>query len=115
MELHTRDKKLRAALDSDVECKKRFGMDMTKKLRLRLTALQAAESLADFWPPKSGPERCHELQGDREGIFSVDVKQPYRLLFQPLEIAEHADRSDEHGRWKSVTKIEILSIEDTHV
>lgn len=114
MELHARNKKLRAALDSDEECNRRFGTDMTKKLRLRVTELQAAESLADFWPPKSGPERCHELKGDRAGIFSMDVKQPYRLLFRPVVADEHEDRSDEGLRWKSITEIELLSIEDTH-
>ena len=38
--------------------------------------------LVDFWPPNSGPERCHELKGDLAGVFSIDLKQPYRLLFR---------------------------------
>jgi len=87
---------------------------MAKKLRLRLDALKAAESLADLWPPKSGPERCHELKGELSGTFSIDVKQPYRLLFRPLEAEVQKDRSDEHKRWKSITAIELIRIEDTH-
>ncbi|MGO9168836.1 MAG: hypothetical protein ACLP56_18370 [Candidatus Sulfotelmatobacter sp.] len=87
---------------------------MAKKLALRLAALRAAESLADFWPPKSGPERCHELIGDRKGTFSVDLKQPYRLLFEPDITTPQLDLSDEQARWKSVTAIHILAIEDTH-
>jgi proteic killer suppression protein len=87
---------------------------MAKKLRLRLDALKAAESLADLWPPKSGPKRCHELKGELNGTFSIDLKQPYRLLFRPLEAEVQKDRSDEQQRWKSITAIELLRIEDTH-
>jgi hypothetical protein len=64
--------------------------------------------------PKSGPERCHELQGDLAGTFSIDVKQPYRLLFVPIEEKAPPDRSDEQARWASINAIEILTIEDTH-
>jgi proteic killer suppression protein len=86
---------------------------MTRKLGLRLSALRAADSLADFWPPKSGPERCHELKGDREGTFSIDLKQPYRLLFKPNGTAPQG-AADEQQRWNSITAIDILAIEDTH-
>jgi plasmid maintenance system killer protein len=114
MEVHTRNKDLRIALDDDAFSRRRFGADMAKKLRLRLDALRAAESLADFWPPKSGPERCHELKGGLSGTFSIDLKQPYRLLFTPLEPEAHDDSSDERQRWKSITTIELIGIEDTH-
>jgi plasmid maintenance system killer protein len=87
---------------------------MAKKLKLRLAALRAAKSLADFWPPMSGPERCHELKADLAGKFSLDLKQPYRLLFVPIEGDVRPDRSDEQQRWASITAIEILEIEDTH-
>ena len=87
---------------------------MAKKLKLRFDALRAAESLADFWPPKSGPERCHELQGESKGVFSIDVKQPYRLLFLPTDAPPPSDRSDEHERWKSIKAVELLAVEDTH-
>jgi proteic killer suppression protein len=114
MDIYVSDRKLRVALDDEAASKRQYGADMTKKLRLRLAALRAAESLADFWPPNSGPERCHELKADRAGTFSVDLKQPYRLLFKPVETASPEDRSDEQQRWKSITAIEILTIEDTH-
>lgn len=85
---------------------------MAKKLQLRIAALRAAESLADFWPPKSGPERCHELKGERTGTFSVDLKQPYRLLFRPAD--EPDGNLGEQQRWNLITGIELLGIEDTH-
>jgi proteic killer suppression protein len=115
MEIEVPDKKLRSAIDDQAVCKRRYGADMAKKLMLRLAVLRAAESLADFWPPKSGPERCHELIGDRAGTFSIDLKQPYRLLFEPSATTPPPpERSDEQQRWKSITAIDILTIEDTH-
>lgn len=114
MEIVIRDNRLRAALGDESLCKRRYGANMAKKLKNRLAALRAAPSLAVFWPPKSGPERCHELQGDLAGTFSIDVEQPYRLLFVPVEEEVQPDRSDEQKRWASITAIEILSIGDTH-
>jgi proteic killer suppression protein len=111
MEIHVSNNKLRAWLESEAARRRKYGVDMAKKLSLRLDALRAADSLADFWPPNSGPERCHELKGDLTGVFSIDLKQPYRLLFKPVEAAPPAD---EQARWKSITSIDIVAIEDTH-
>ena len=114
MEILAKDKKLAAALKDEAVCKQRFGVAMSKKLRLRLAVLRAAESLATFWPPNSGPERCHELKGDLAGTFSIDLKQPYRLLFKPIEEVPAKDRSNEQERWGSITALEVIAIEDTH-
>lgn len=114
MDISTRDNRLRAAIQDEAVCRKRYGSDMAKKLKNRLASLRAAASLAVFWPPKSGPERCHELQDDLAGTFSIDVKQPYRLLFVPIEEEAPSDRSNEQQRWASITAIELLRIEDTH-
>ena len=114
MEIYVHDNRLRRAIQDAASCRRRYGADMAKKLTLRLTALRAAESLADFWPPKSGPERCHELKGDRSGTFSVDLKHPYRLLFEPSAATPPTDSSDAQQRWQSITSIDILAIEDTH-
>jgi proteic killer suppression protein len=115
LEIRVKDRRLKAALEDEALCKRRYGPAMTKKIALRLAALRAADSLADFWPPMSGPERCHELKGDRSGQFSMDVKQPYRLLFEPVESGPvSAGNPDERQRWKSITAVDILGIEDTH-
>jgi plasmid maintenance system killer protein len=114
MEIHISEGQLRKAVENEAACRRQFGADMTKKLMLRMAALRAAESLATFWPPKSGPERCHELKGDLTGVFSMDLKQPYRLLFKVRDQASPLDRSDEQQRWRTITSLEILAIEDTH-
>jgi plasmid maintenance system killer protein len=113
MEVRAKNK-LKAALKSEAACQKQYGQDMMKKIMLRLSELRAAVSLADFWPPGSGPERCHELKGELAGTFSIDLKQPYRLLFVPIEESAPKDRSDEQKRWAFITRIEIVAIEDTH-
>jgi plasmid maintenance system killer protein len=113
MELFISDKKLLRTIEDD-SLSGRYGAGMAKKILLRLAALRAADSLGDFWPPKSGPERCHELIGELAGTFSVDVKQPFRLLFRSIEKAPPKDRSDEKKRWESITSIDILTIENTH-
>jgi proteic killer suppression protein len=112
MEISFVNRRLQKAAQDEGVCRRRYGVDMAKKLALRLTSLRAAASLADYWPPKSGPERCHELKGDLKGLFSVDVKQPHRLLFRPSEPTNHIP--DEQQRWKSITAIDIVAIEDTH-
>ena len=114
MEIYAKDNKLKAALENDAVCKKRYGAPMSKKLTTRLAVLRAAESLAVFWPPNSGPERCHELKGDLAGTFSIDLKQPYRLLFRPIEDSPAQDRANEQERWCSITAITVIGIEDTH-
>src|SRR5947208_10174967 len=121
MKLRASDKKLRAVLEDERECAKLFGTAMAKKIILRLTSLRAAKSLADFWPAYSGPERCHELKGNLAGTYSMDVKQPYRILFKPTDPVEEVEKElgseEELGakqRWMAIRSIELISIEDTH-
>src|SRR5690242_18741093 len=101
MKIYVSDSDLRKALEDDDQARRLLGAPMGKKLVLRVAAIRAATSLADFWPPKSGPERCHELEGNRAGVFSMDVKQPYRLLFEAHELTATDDTNNEFARWKS--------------
>lgn len=55
---------------------------------------------------------CHELKGNLVGIFSMDVKQPYRLLFEPIDPPDGA--VDEKQKWRAIRSIKITGIEDTH-
>lgn len=113
LEIEIRSRKLKAALENDPLCVKRFGKQMAHYIRLRMDALDAALNLFDFWPPKSKPERIHELSGKKAGLFSIDVKQPYRIIFRPIYELKK-DFQNEKERWLSIQKIEILGIEDTH-
>jgi len=131
-----KNRKLKAALEDPAICRRTYGTDMAKKIQHRLAVLAAAESLADFWPPKRLPERCHELKGDLAGTFSMDLKHPKRLLFVPAspqperpsdlvkgtalqqsadkETSADIEQTDELQRWQAIKAIEIVGIEDTH-
>jgi plasmid maintenance system killer protein len=114
MEIQIPDKKLRKTLEDDKERRRHFGAEMAKKILIRMNALAAAKSLADFWPPSSGPERCHELKGDLAGVFSTDLKHPYRLLFEPADPAQESTAQNEKDRWNAIQTIRIVKIGDTH-
>ena len=73
--------------------------------------LQAAENLAVI--SHLPPARCHELVGNRAGQFSVDLKHPFRLLFEPDHdpVPQKADGAIDRTL---VTAIIIVEIADTH-
>ncbi|MBF0475368.1 MAG: type II toxin-antitoxin system RelE/ParE family toxin [Deltaproteobacteria bacterium] len=82
MDISFNNKKLEKSFNEGAQLEKIHRSLRARKIRLRMKALRVAESLMDFWPPKSGPERCHELtEGRRSGRLSVDLNDPYRLIF----------------------------------
>lgn len=105
--------KLQRLLSNKNKLRRKFGHEMAEKIQLRINSLNAAESLADYWPPYSKPERCHELNGDLKGYFSIDLKQPYRLLIMP-SVSISKDEHKEFDRWKQITEVEIVGVKDTH-
>ena len=56
-----------------------FRPDAAKKLRIRLDILNRARSPLDMQLPGF---RWHELKGDRQGTYAVDVTENYRLTFR---------------------------------
>lgn len=114
MDVFFKNKKLEKAFNEGAQLKKLHGVKRAEKIRIRMKELRAASSLKDFWPPKSGPTRCHELtQGRRKGQLSVDLDHPYRLIFIPNHDPVPTDESGGLD-WSQVTAIKILEIEDTH-
>jgi proteic killer suppression protein len=90
---------------------KQLGRVMADRLQQRLMELNAAETLADV--SHLPPPRCHELSGNRSGHFSVDLEQPYRLLFIPAD--DPIPLKEDGGiDLSQVREIEIIKIEDTH-
>jgi len=59
------------------------------------------------------PARCHELTGDRKGQLSVDLKHPYRLIFEPNN-DPRPSKPDGGLDWAMVSAVRILEITDTH-
>jgi proteic killer suppression protein len=111
------NKKLKQSVEDEKGRRKQYGVEMAKKIHLRLEALASAEKLSDFWPPYSPPERLHELKGDLAGIFSMDLKHPYRLLFRPVHaLADNPATGNlpEIEKWRTIDTVEVIAIEDTH-
>ncbi|MCK9521704.1 MAG: type II toxin-antitoxin system RelE/ParE family toxin [Proteobacteria bacterium] len=113
MEITFKTNKLRKQFNEKRQLEKLHGTLRAKKIRIRMGSLKAAASLQDFWPPKSGPERCHELKGNFKGQISVDLDHPYRLIFIPDH--DPVPRLADGGLdWSQVVAIKILGVEDTH-
>jgi len=113
LDISFKNTKLKKEFNEGKQLEKVHGILRAKKIKNRLTELRAASNLYDFWPPKSGPARCHELTGKQKGQLSVDLDHPYRLIFVPNHNPVPL-KSDGGLDWKQVTAIKITGIEDTH-
>ena len=111
MDIIFRSKKLEKQLTDHKKLVRKHGPKRAKKVELRLTQLRAANTLADL--TLLPQMRCHELKGELEGLISVDLDQPYRLLFSPAHNPEPI-KPDGGLDWSQVTSILIEEIEDTH-
>jgi len=76
-----------------------------KKLTQRLGQLYAAQDLTDI--QKIGSARLHQLEGDLEGCFAVDINHPFRIVFEPVGDFDIPDYS-------TIKAIKILEIVDYH-
>jgi len=90
---------------------RKLGKNCAEKLRNRMDDLFAVSSLEVMRPPFPG--RCHELKGDMDGVLSLDLEHPFRLLFIPLQEPRPL-KSDGGLDWSQVDAIKITSIKDTH-
>jgi plasmid maintenance system killer protein len=110
MRIEFKTAKLARVFNSFAELQKAYGLERARKMALRMKVLEAAPSLADV--PTVPPDRCHELKGDRQGEFAVDIAQPHRIIFRPTD----ARARGKGGKidFGEVTQIVILGVEDYH-
>lgn len=110
MVIHYQTRKLEKALTNPKELSKHYGK-LAKKISQRLAELRAADTLAVMATLPQA--RCHELKGDRQGQFAVDVSGNYRLIFAPDH--DPVPTKDDGGLdWSSITIISIQEIDDYH-
>ena len=109
MEVTFDDADLAKLVQNARELQKKLGALRAKKIQQRLAQLVAAETLAIM---RSGPGHCHELIGDRAGQLSLDLDQPYRLLFRPA--GESAPGPGGGLDWSAVRAVVVIGVEDTH-
>jgi proteic killer suppression protein len=109
LEVFFEDSRLGQTFESDRDLQRRYGTERAKKLRIRLSALRAAETLEDL---RHAPGRCHELTGNYAGLLSLDLDGPYRLYFRP---DEETDPKPGGGLdWTKVTAVVVTDVVDPH-
>lgn len=111
MEISFNTRKLQKLLSAKKEMTKKWGAKKAQKLAQRLMELRAAQTLSDI--PTEPPARCHLLKGDRDGQLSVDLEQPFRLIFVP-DHAPVPTLQDGGLDWTKVSKIIVIEVIDPH-
>jgi proteic killer suppression protein len=110
LEITFATKKLANIIISKEAIRRKYGNDNGRKIIRRMEVLRAAECLLHV--PITPPERCHQLTGDRDEQFAIDIQHPYRLLFRPMEPIPR--KPDGGIDLSAVTRIVITSIVDYH-
>lgn len=111
MEIHFRTRRLQKIFNSEKNLSREYGSRMAQRIKVRLAVLKNARSLSQV--PRTPPDRCHPLAGNRLGQYAVDLAQPYRLVFEP----EHdpLPRRDDGGvNLCEVTAITLVGVLDYH-
>ncbi len=107
MDITFRREKLRKTCSDQRLLVKEYGRERAVKIRLRLDQFRAARTLADMSTLPAA--RCHELQGDRHGQLAVDLVQPWRLIFSPVEWIEKETGGLDWSRVEAIIIDEIIN------
>ena len=75
-----------------------------------IAALRAAPTLGEFFKPALHRFRCHLLHNDKKGKYSLDERDPYRVLFEPKP---PVPKKDDGGI--DVDKVEAVVVTDLHI
>jgi len=105
--------KIQKQCTADIEEQKRIlGKEIAGELNKRLSAIQAADTLADL-PVLDQPGNYKELTRDRKGQMSCRVSDAERLIFRP---AQQPPPTMKNGNmdWRQVTDVELIKIVDYH-
>lgn len=108
MDIQFRDKKLRELCEQRRLAEKKLGAPCARKLRARLSDIEAAGQVTDL--VAGNP---HPLKGKRDGEFALNLAGGWRLVFTPANdpCPETEDGAIDWGR---VTIICIEFIGDYH-
>jgi len=111
VEIAFRTRKLEKTCNAAAALQKAYGARMARTIMMRMAVLKAARNLALV--PTTPPERRHQLGGDRDEQFAVDLVHQRRLVFKPDH--EALPRTNDGGiDTQHVTAITILDVIDYH-
>lgn len=111
MEVIFADRKMQKVCNDEHLLHKEYGDQNARKIMRRLTELMVADNLSEISP--APPPRRHQLKNNRKGQFAVDIKQPFRIVFEPAN--DPVPMLDDGGiDISKVTKIKVIWIGDYH-
>ncbi len=102
MKISFKSKKLKKKFETKKELEKAYGTCQARKITQRMNELYAAESLQDIKHIPSS--RLHQLSGNYQNCFAIDLLHPYRLIIKP-----------EDGKienYRTITFVEVVKVED---
>ena len=108
MEIKYKDKKIRELCEMRGVAEKDLGLVCARKLRNRLSDLEAAQRVTEL--VAGNP---HPLKGNRAGQFALDLAGGGRLVFAPAH-DPCPTRPDGGIDWSHVTIVRIEYIGDYH-
>ena len=80
MDVTFRNTKLQKIFESESSLKRKYGPRRGIKISRHISHLRSLPNLAMV--PTGGPFRCHQLSGDRDEQFAIDLVHPFRLVFE---------------------------------
>ena len=111
MDIAFRTRRLQKTFNAADALQRSYGARMARTIMSRMAVFRAARDLGLV--PTTPPERRHQLVGDRDEQFAVDLVHPYRLVFEANQ--EPVPRRDDGGiDTEQVTAITILDVVDYH-
>lgn len=111
MDIAFRTRKLQRTFNSADALRRSYGTKMARVIKNRLAVLSNAPNLALV--PTTPPDRRHQLRGDRDEQFAVDLVHPRRLVFELNH--DPIPRGDDGGvDTEQVTAIMIIDVVDYH-
>ena len=111
MDVSYRTAKLQKIFDSGTQLIRKYGPRNGLKITSHLAYLRLISSLTSV--PSTKPFRCHQLSGDRDEQFAIDLVQLFRLVF---EVAHDPVPREKIGGIdkERVTAIRIMEVIDYH-
>lgn len=107
MEYKAKNNKLEKQLTDPRLRNRIFGISVSKRIAARIDEIAAATTLDDV--SRFPPSRLHALNGDKQGLFAVDISANYRLLFAGFD-----DNHQQTIDTAKVVAVVFVMVEDYH-
>ena len=111
MNVTFRNTKLRKIFETESSVIRKYGPRRGRKIMDHIAYLRSTPSLAMISTGR--PYRCHQLSGDRDEQYAIDLVQPFRLVFEVAHEPISLDKSGGIDK-RRVTAIRVMEVIDYH-